>query len=283
MGAVEAAVGVARQQGLRVDEPVVLRDLTNVLVRLDPAPVIPRVPMTLSRLRGRDWFERELDAVAWLARAGAPVAPPATEIDPGPHERDGFLVSFWEAVDHDPGRFDAAEAGRTLRDLHSALASYAGELPAFHRLDEVERLLDLLRPSDLVSREEIDGMRAVRARLADEPLPPLRPIHGDSHFGNILWTPAGPLWTDFENLCAGPVEYDLGCISWRDRRENPEALHAYGAHDEHLRTLMEPYVALFLAPWTITIAERHPTPSGIEEARRRVRRALELLHPRAEA
>jgi aminoglycoside phosphotransferase (APT) family kinase protein len=277
MEAVEAAVEVAREQGIRVDEPVVLRDLTNVLVRLDPSPLVARVPMTLSRLRGRDWFERELHAVSWLAQADAPVAPPASAVDPGPHERDGFLVTLWDALDHNLERFDAVAGGLALRDLHAVFASYPKELPAFDRLDEIDRLLRQLQPSDLVSEQEIEGMLEVRALLATEPLPPLRPLHGDAHFGNVLWTPDGPRFTDFENLCAGPVEYDLACISWRDRPENPAALEAYGAHDEQLRALMEPYLALFLAPWTVLVVERRSTPAGIEEARRRVARALEPL------
>jgi aminoglycoside phosphotransferase (APT) family kinase protein len=275
--AVEGAVAVARAHGLRVDEPVILRDLTNVLVRLDPSPVVARVPRTLSRLRGHDWFALEVRVVSWLADAGAPVAAPSTLLDPGPHEHDGLVVSFWEVVDHDESRFDAAAGGRALHELHAALESCPEELPPFDRLDEIARLLDLLQPSDLVSQEEIDGMRAVGALLATKPVPPLRPIHGDAHLRNLLWTPDGPRWTDFENLCAGPVEYDLACISWRGRPEDAAALHAYGPHDERLRSRMEPYVALFLAPWTLTIAERHPIPEGIEEARRRVRRALEPL------
>ena len=274
---VEAAVSVARELGLRVEEPVVLRDLTNVLVRLDPSPVVARVPRTLTRLRGPDWFALELRVVAWLARVGAPVTAPTTLIDPGPHEQGGFLISFMEAVDHDDGRADAASAGGALRELHRALVDCPEELPDFRRLDETRALLDLLHPSDLVSQYEIDGMREVVALLGESPPPPLRPIHGDSHLGNVLWSPRGPLWTDFENVCAGPVEYDLACISWRDRPQDKGALEAYGPHDERLRESMEPYVALFLAPWTVTIVERHPSPGGIEEARRRISRALEPL------
>lgn len=254
-----------------------LRDLTNVLVRLDPSPVVARVPRTLTRLRGRDWFALELHVVAWLARVGAPVSPPTALIDPGPHERDGFLISFMEAVDHDDSRADAAAAGAALRELHRALANCPEELPDFRRLDETSALLDVLHPSDLVSQQEIDGMREVVTLLGKKPPPPLRPIHGDSHLGNVLWSPRGPLWSDFENLCAGPVEYDLACISWRGRSQDTPALSAYGPHDEHLRAALEPYVALFLAPWTVTIVERHPSRAGIEEARRRISRALEPL------
>lgn len=274
---IEAAVSVAREQGLRVDAPVVLRDLTNVVVRLDPSPIVARVPITLARLRGREWFELEVRAVSWLAEAGAPVAPPAGAVDPGPHERDGLFVSLWDVIDHDPDRTDPAAGGRSLRELHEALASLPEKLPPFHRMDEISALLGLLRPSQLITQDEIDGLREVLALLAARPRPPLRPVHGDAHLGNVLWCPDGPRWTDFENLCAGPVEYDLACTSWRSRPQDEGALVAYGQHDERLRDSMEPYLALFLAPWTVTILERHPTPSGIAEARRRISRALEPL------
>jgi thiamine kinase-like enzyme len=34
-------------------------------------------------------------------------------------------------------------------------------------------------------------------------------LHGAPHFGNLLNTPAGLLWTDFETACHGPLEWDL--------------------------------------------------------------------------
>lgn len=220
---------MARAQGPRVEEPVVVRDLTNVLVRLDPSPVVARVPLTLSRLRGRDWFEIEIRVASFLAAAGAPVAPPTPAVDPGPHSHDGLLVTLWQLVPHDPDRFDAGEVERTLRELHSVLVHYPGELPPCQRLDEVARLLDALEPSAAASASDLRGLRAVHGRLARAlPETPMRPLHGDSHFGNVLWTPHGPLWSDLENVCAGPVEYDLACLTWRDGAGTDPALEAYG-------------------------------------------------------
>jgi len=273
--AVRAAVAAAREQGVRVTEPRVIRDLTNVLVHLAPAPIIARVPITLARLRPPSWFGREVELATFLAAAGAPVGPPARDVDPGPHRRDGLVVSLWQLIDQDPARFDAAAAGAALRDLHLALAGYPGELPRCERLDEVRRLLDTLEPSALASADELAGLGRVCDRLGGEQLPTGRPIHGDSHFRNLLWTAEGPLWIDLENACAGPVEYDLACLAWRDDPGTREALAAYGAHDEHLVEVATPYLALFLAAWTIVVVERAPSPGGIEEARRRVRRALE--------
>lgn len=51
--ALQAALTVAKQHGLPTRNARILRDLTNVLVHLAPAPVVARVPLTLARLRPR--------------------------------------------------------------------------------------------------------------------------------------------------------------------------------------------------------------------------------------
>lgn len=275
--AVNAALGAARRAGLSTSEPRVLRDLTNVLVHLAPAPVIARVSITLARTRGPDWFAQELRLAAFLAEAGAPVAPPASSIDPGPHEVDGLYVGFWAFVEHDPSRADPAGAGRALAELHEALDLYPEPLPACERLDEIGRLLELLRPSQAASEEDLEALRATQAKLSREQLPRGRPLHGDAHLGNLLWTPAGPRWSDLENACSGPVEWDLACIAWRQAPGTSEAIAAYGAHDADLVEAAFPFLALFLAAWTVVVAERRPTEAALAEARRRIERATALV------
>ena len=39
----------------------------------------------------------------------------------------------------------------------------------------------------------------------------LQVVHGDAWLGNVLRTPDGPVWSDFERLCLGPRELDLAC------------------------------------------------------------------------
>ena len=34
-------------------------------------------------------------------------------------------------------------------------------------------------------------------------------LHGDAHLGNVFITDAGPVWSDFEAVCRGPLEWDL--------------------------------------------------------------------------
>ena len=285
--ALAALVAVAREHGLPTNDMRVVRDLTNLLVHLAPTLVVGRVQLTLSRLRDDASAETEVGAATFLAQHGAPVAPPADDVDPGPHRRDGCVVTFWRWIDHDPARADPTAAGRALHDLHEAFAQFEGELPTCDRLGEVRRLLATFPPSRLEASAakpptpgrktgspsatpgELEELAAFAARL-----PPLdgRPLHGDSHLRNVLWSPDGPLWGDLENICRGPVEYDLACLRFRPSPESEAAIAAYGSHGDI--DAMLPYVTLFLAAWTIVVAERAGTEDAHAEARRRIERAL---------
>src|SRR3712207_7320404 len=60
--AVEAAVSLARENRLRVEEPVVLNDLISLVVHLRPAPVVARVATCMPKAREpiSAWLEREI-------------------------------------------------------------------------------------------------------------------------------------------------------------------------------------------------------------------------------
>jgi Ser/Thr protein kinase RdoA (MazF antagonist) len=270
--ALDAAVAVARGAGLDVREPRLLRDLTNVLVHLAPEPVVARVPVTFTRMRGRDWIESELELTGLLARAGARVAGPTRSVDPGPYEQDGFLVTLWEHVDHDPDRtLDGRAAGEALREVHELLAAAPTHgLEHFARLGEIEALVALLELSSDERHLFDDALRAARSAVDGLDLT-LQPVHGDAHRGNLLRTPAGPLWSDFENVCLGPRELDLACneIRARTRGREPEdddLLAAYGDFDPELVSALIPVHALFLAAWTFELAARTPAvrPHAVE-------------------
>jgi thiamine kinase-like enzyme len=141
------------------------------------------------------------------------------------------------------------------------------DLPTFDRLDEVESLLAEMRPAEIGTRADLEAVQRELA-LARERLHLTeivsRPIHGDAHFGNILRTTKGPVWADLENVCAGPVEYDLACLVWRERVHGhasaKDTLAAYGPHDAELIETLMPALGVFLATWAIAIARRRPSP-----------------------
>jgi hypothetical protein len=141
VSAADAAVAVARAHGLRVEEPVVIRDRLNMLVHLRPTPVVARVAGSIAAVRqGDEWLQRELAVAASLAAAGAPVVAPSPELPPGPHHHDGRILSFWTYVP-ESGAASPRAAGEALRDVHEALKDFHGALPVLGHLTEAEALL----------------------------------------------------------------------------------------------------------------------------------------------
>ena len=56
-----------------------------------------------------------------------------------------------------------------------------------------------------------------------------QPLHGDAHPGNLIATRGDLVWIDFEDVCLGPVEWDLATIMDVDavamhHRPDPEVL-----------------------------------------------------------
>jgi hypothetical protein len=211
--ALEAAVSVARAQGLPPSAPRVIADATNVLVHLAPLPVVAKVCTNPVR-HTTDVHAREVAITSYLAHAGAPVAPPSHLLPPGPHHWGELELTFWRLVEGAPGTAaDPAALGHSLRALHSALVDYPGDLPPFSWLSDLIASL-LADPARLLDMPPEDRrfLMAALARLQEKVLAypvPRRPLHGDAIVGNVLVTRDGPVWLDFEAACIGPGEWDL--------------------------------------------------------------------------
>jgi hypothetical protein len=214
--ALRAAVAAAEGAGLRFDRPAVLRDGSNLLVHLRPAPVVARVATRTATIRRGDaWLAREVAVARYLAGAGAPVVAPSSELPPGPHRHDGFTVTFWEHVEERDAPIDPQRAGSALRECHEALAGYAGELPRMALLHETETVIEVLVAQGTLDAADGAVLRAAaeatRERIEALGLP-LQPVHGDAHLGNVVDSPRGPLWNDWEDTFLGPTAWDLACL-----------------------------------------------------------------------
>lgn len=235
--AVAAAQAVARAHGVLCDEAVQIAAGSNVLVHLRPAPVVARVMTGTAALHDDPgaWLSREVAVAAHLAARDAPVVAPADLLPPGPHERDGLWMTFWRFVAHDPqaGPPDPLELGRSLRRLHAALADFSGDLEPLSAIrDWLARLVDALQPTDGVTRQDLDGLRrdldALTPTVFESPLP-AQALHGDASLSNVLVSDAGLRFNDLEDVCAGPVAWDVAGIvaSARDRGHGDEYVQAF--------------------------------------------------------
>lgn len=238
---VAAALAAARELGLPVDDAEVVAGAANVFVHLRPAPVLARVTVTLDR--GPEALAAELAFARLAAERGAPVVPPADD-------RVHGKVTFWQYIEHRrPESADAPAVGHALRELHEAVVDLDLPLVRFDRLDEVEAIASTHLMHDAIA--------FARERLAQLELTE-QPIHGDAHMRNALIAPHGPLWADLENVCRGPVEYDLACAQWRTKVHGWDGgatvVDGYGMHDPELVEQLMPILAAFLVPWNSTMA-----------------------------
>jgi predicted trehalose synthase len=272
-GAIDAAVGTARRfQAVPID-PVVLHTSQHISIRLFPLDIVARVvsaddPEATSRLA------REIEVARYLVGKSAPVVGPSTLLPAGPHIQHGFALTFWKFVEHGAADTDnpehIARSAEALARVHNELAGYRGELPElWTKLDHCqdmmasESALPALRSVDRAFlRAAFDHLRASLKSLTLKAVP----LHGDAHLGNAFITPGGAaLWNDFDDVCLGPREWDIGslpdtdvaafepvnrdllavmqclrsaCVSiwcW-DQHDNPEKREAAEFHLERLRS-----------------------------------------------
>jgi hypothetical protein len=233
--ALEAACEVAVDHGLPCGDAEVVYSGSNVLVHLLPSPVVARVMSGTVALHDDPalWLSREVAVLRHLAPTGLAVAP-SSMIPPGPFTYDGLWMTFaaWVEVLGETEARDAERLGGALRELHEALAEHDGDLGGMLDLQlDIERLRLELPPSPQV---EAFGERlvALTDSVFDTALP-TQPLHGDASLTNLLRTPVGLLWNDFEDALRGPVHWDVAGYVM--------ALEDRGADDAFVRRALDAY------------------------------------------
>ena len=211
----DAAVALGIEHGIRVVEPRVLKDGSNLLVHLRPAPVVVRVATFTARIR-RDplpYLEREVRLAMALVAAGAAVAPPSRLLPPGPHVRNGWAMTVSAYVEHEAGAVpDALAALAALDSLHEVMRRVSIELPLLGpATSDLDLAIEFAVANGLLAEPAAVDVRARRDRLVDALLvaaPDRQPLHGDAFPRNSLVTPVGIVWIDLEDCCSGPAAWD---------------------------------------------------------------------------
>jgi hypothetical protein len=241
-----AAQAVAREYGVACDDAVLIAAGSNALVHLKPAPVVARV-MTGTAVLHDDverWLAREVAVGSFLAERAAAVVAPSDLLAPGPHEQDGLWMTMWNFVSHDAHAPppEARELGRSLRELHAALAGFPGDLAPLSAIhDWLEDLIGQLDPSPSLTRQDIDWLRfrldALTPAVFESSLA-TQALHGDVSMGNLLRTASGLVWNDLEDVCHGPVAWDVCGLVMSARARG----HSAGFTEELLAAYGDPGV-----------------------------------------
>ncbi len=257
-----AAVKVAAGLGITSTDPVVLADGANVIVHLQPSPVVAKVAASTPEVRPDPaaWLQRELDVATFLTQAGAPVLPPSPETAATTYTGDGHVMSFWRYLRSVSAELaDEATIGAMLRDLHAALRTYPETGNELAPLADIPAYL--ARPQTRLTKSQAAALAAAYARLTAELdlTSPRQPLHGDAGPGNLMASDTGWVWNDFEDTCSGPVTWDLAASTANKRRDRARILAAYGTDvDAGQLAVCEQLRRLHLTVWYGLYAERFP-------------------------
>jgi hypothetical protein len=214
--AVEAAIGVASELGIRPERSRILKDSNNTIVYLAPTPIVAKVGTSHFRDPQLESLGRELAVATHLAERGASVVPPAEDVPPGPHPWKDASLTLWQYAEPDQGAaLDPVRLAGALRTVHEALGDFPGSLPPFTlELEDARRLLQPDRSPTLALSDRrflLGVLKDVQAAVSAIVVPN-RPLHGSPHEGNWVATAEGPLLLDFETACSGPIEWDVAAL-----------------------------------------------------------------------
>src|ERR1700728_635359 len=261
--AARAAVSAAAGFGIACTDPVILADGANVIVHLAPSPVVAKVAASTTAVRPDPaaGLQRELDVAVFLTGKGPPVVPPGAKVPAPARRAGGHVMSFWTYLPRaSTSPPDAATLGSMLRDLHVVLRPYSGPAPWLAPLGDIEAFL--ARPRAGVSDADAEALAGAFKRLTAQLDPALdrgQVLHGDAGAGNLMATGAGWIWHDFEDVCSGPIAWDLALSVARRFMDGSRFLAAYGDDvDARQLDICRQLRLLNLTVWYSVYAERLP-------------------------
>jgi len=231
---------------------------------------------------GRWSRETILDEHAFLADLAAAEVPAVAPLDLGTGATLGEIAGiYYAAFPKVRGRtLDELDAenrrriGRTIGRMHAVGA--ARRAPHRLRLDAttyIREPVEVLLKGNFIPENLAPRYRDVALRIADAVDAPLgaariQRIHGDLHYGNLLWTADGPILVDFDDCLIGPPVQDLWLLARghseearRAREDLVEGYELFREFDRSTLALSEPLRACRIIHMSGWIARRWDDPS----------------------
>jgi len=204
---------MAEKNGLTGITPIELSDAGNLSIHLAPYPIVARIATVISEEDADLAYKilvRELRVARHLQSKGVPVLLPADLTDAGPHDVGGTWMTFWKYVSPVPLQLPSpSEAVELLSILSIAMKGYFDELPVLGVWERTcQSTARLRKHSDQRVQALLNIFPRVDEQIRLEPSL-LIPCHGDANVGNLLPSPEGWIWTDFEDVSLMPAYWDL--------------------------------------------------------------------------
>ncbi|WP_341676838.1 serine/threonine protein kinase [Niveibacterium sp. SC-1] len=226
-------------------------------------------------------IQEEHDFTAELAGHEIPVVAPLTPGERSLHEHAGFRFAVYprrggrapelddpkvlEWIGRFMGRIHAVGAARPFAHRPTLDIASFGEEPRAWLLAHDFIPPELRKPWETIVGLALDGVRAAFDRAGD--VAQIR-LHGDCHAGNLLWTPDGPHFVDFDDCRRGPAIQDLWMLLSGDRQsQQRQLLDALAGYEDFMSFdprelhLIEALRTLRLIHYSAWIARRWNDPA----------------------
>ena len=210
---ISQVLSIAGEIGLAEITPIELSDGGNLIIHLAPHPVVARIATVISEEDADHAYkvlDRELRVARHLQSKGVPVMLPTDLTDAGPHDVGGTWMTLWQYVP--PIQLPSpspSEAVELVSRLSMAMKSFPDELPVLGVWERTcQSVVRLRRHSDQRIQALLGIFQRADEQMRLEPTSMI-PCHGDAHSGNLLPSPEGWVWTDFEDVSLMPVYWDL--------------------------------------------------------------------------
>ena len=166
------------------------------------------------------------------------------------------------------------QIGRLIGRMHAVGAAH--DAPHRPRLTVdlyAREPLDVILAGKFISEPLAGRYRDLALKIADAVAAPLarartQRIHGDLHWGNVLWGADGPILVDFDDCLVGPPVQDLWLLARGDseevrkaREQLIEGYELFREFDRGTLALCEPLRALRIIHMSGWIARRWDDPS----------------------
>lgn len=203
----------AEKTGLTEITPIELSNGGNLIIHLAPHPIVARISTIISKEDAEYAYkilDRELRVVRHLQSKGVPVLLPTDLTDAGPYDVGGTSMTFWKYVP--PTQLQSpspSEAVELVNRLSIAMKDFLEELPVLGVWERAcQSAVRLRKHSDQRIQALLKLFLKVDEQMRIEPSL-LIPCHGDAHARNLLPSPEGWVWMDFEDVSLMPAYWDM--------------------------------------------------------------------------